>query len=315
LHASSCGAEILKNIVLPGFGEFTIVDDSLVTARDLGNNFYVSKESIGKSRCVEVTKNLLEMNPEVKGYAVEKNPYDILKDEKNLQFFSKFNFIIATNIDYISMKKLAKLCFETSKVLLVCRSYGLIGYIRIYGNCHEVVEGKPDQEILDYRLDNPWNELKEYLTSFDLTSYKTCLSVPYPVLLYQFLEKYKEKNEGKIPKSEEEKIEFKKLLQNKEKIVNFEKHSHHLTNKYLSENQKLNEKELNNDDKKKLSKIIQDAVDLGPTEENFQEAIKHSFRAYTKQYIPDDVVEILNDERTKKLTKKIVQIFGLWQMV
>jgi len=154
------------------------------------------------------------MNPEVKGYAVEKNPYDLFKDEKNLEFFSKFNFIIATNIDYISMKKLAKHCFETSKVLLVCRSYGLIGYIRIYGKCHEVVEGKPDQEILDYRLDNPWKEFKEFLTSFDLSSYKSCLSVPYPVILYQYLQKYKEVNDGKVPKSIEEKNEFKKNASN-----------------------------------------------------------------------------------------------------
>jgi len=113
--------------------------------------------------------------------------------KKVMIFFSKFNFIIATNIDFESIKKLAKFCFDTSKVLIVCRSYGLIGYIRIYGKCHEVVEGKPDVEISDFRLNHPWKELKDYLTSFNLLGYKDATCVPYPVILYQKLEQYKKK--------------------------------------------------------------------------------------------------------------------------
>jgi NEDD8-activating enzyme E1 regulatory subunit len=95
----------------------------------------------------------------------------------------------------LTLKPLSKLCFETGKVLMVCRSYGLIGYIRIYGKCHEVVEGKLDQEIVDFRLNNPWEELEEFLNSFDLSSkdYKVSTSVPYPVILHQYLKKYKKK--------------------------------------------------------------------------------------------------------------------------
>jgi hypothetical protein len=66
-------------------------------------------------------------------------------------------------------------------------------YIRYFKFLKKVVESKPDQEIIDIRIDNPWKEYKEYLSSFDLTSYKTCLGVPYPVLLYKILEEYKKK--------------------------------------------------------------------------------------------------------------------------
>ena len=52
-------------------GSFTIVDDKKVAARDLGKNFFVTKDSIGEGRAKVVTENLLELNPFVKGDYVE----------------------------------------------------------------------------------------------------------------------------------------------------------------------------------------------------------------------------------------------------
>ncbi len=57
--------------MLPGFGNITIVDDKLVEARDLGNDFFVTAEQVGQSKAQVTLDLLLEMNPEdVKGSAV-----------------------------------------------------------------------------------------------------------------------------------------------------------------------------------------------------------------------------------------------------
>ncbi len=37
IRAGAIGSEILKNLVLPGLGGFTIVDDAVVAQADLGN--------------------------------------------------------------------------------------------------------------------------------------------------------------------------------------------------------------------------------------------------------------------------------------
>ncbi len=37
VNATGTGTEILKSLVLPGVGRFTIVDNKLVTAEDLGS--------------------------------------------------------------------------------------------------------------------------------------------------------------------------------------------------------------------------------------------------------------------------------------
>lgn len=61
------GVETLKNLVLPGIGGFTIVDSAPVTEADLGVNFFVEEESLGKSRAGETCRLLRELNPDVDG--------------------------------------------------------------------------------------------------------------------------------------------------------------------------------------------------------------------------------------------------------
>ena len=67
---SVVGIETLKNLVLPGAGSFTIVDDQLVQEKDLGVNFFLEEHSVGAPRGEEVCRYLQELNPEVKGYTI-----------------------------------------------------------------------------------------------------------------------------------------------------------------------------------------------------------------------------------------------------
>lgn len=64
---SVAGIETLKNLILPGVGSFTILDNAVVEERDLGVNFFLSGDSIGKSRAEECCLYLQELNPEVRG--------------------------------------------------------------------------------------------------------------------------------------------------------------------------------------------------------------------------------------------------------
>ena len=64
------GVEALKNLVLPGIGRFTIQDAAQVTYADLGVNFFLVEEDIGKFRAEQARERLLELNPDVEGHAV-----------------------------------------------------------------------------------------------------------------------------------------------------------------------------------------------------------------------------------------------------
>lgn len=52
VNADATGSETLKNLVLPGVGRFTVMDDGIVTAADCGSNFFVTEDQIGQPRAV-----------------------------------------------------------------------------------------------------------------------------------------------------------------------------------------------------------------------------------------------------------------------
>ena len=54
--------------VLKGIGQFTILDPATVEEADLGVNFFLDEQSLGKSRAEENCKFLQELNPDVKGH-------------------------------------------------------------------------------------------------------------------------------------------------------------------------------------------------------------------------------------------------------
>jgi len=50
LSCDPAGVETLKNLILPGIGSITIIDNQDVTDRDLGNNFFLTEQDLGKKR-------------------------------------------------------------------------------------------------------------------------------------------------------------------------------------------------------------------------------------------------------------------------
>lgn len=61
------GLETLKNLVLPGIGNFTIQDDAVVNEADLGVNFFLEDKHLGGSRAEHTCNLLKELNPDVQG--------------------------------------------------------------------------------------------------------------------------------------------------------------------------------------------------------------------------------------------------------
>jgi amyloid beta precursor protein binding protein 1 len=66
------GIETLKNLVLPGIGRFTILDSAIVQEEDLGVNFFLDEDSLGKSRAEQTCRLLQELNPDVEGHFIHK---------------------------------------------------------------------------------------------------------------------------------------------------------------------------------------------------------------------------------------------------
>ena len=107
IGATATATEILKSLVLPGVGSFTIVDGKKVTAEDIGNNFFLDHESLNQSRGSVAARLLLELNSEVTGDCVDENVDQVLTNRPD--FFTNFDLVIATEISEKTLITLSNL--------------------------------------------------------------------------------------------------------------------------------------------------------------------------------------------------------------
>ncbi|XP_019628819.1 PREDICTED: NEDD8-activating enzyme E1 regulatory subunit-like [Branchiostoma belcheri] len=187
VNVTATGTETLKNLILPGVGWFTIIDGGKVTGEDVGNNFFLERDSIGKSRAEVATECLLELNSDVRGDFIDENPEHLL--EANPEFFRSFSCVIAAQMPERTLLSLASVLWNYGIPLLVCRSYGLIGYMRVVVKEHTVIESHPDNAHSDLRLDRPFPALTAYVDAIDMDSLskKDHSHTPFPVILMKNL--------------------------------------------------------------------------------------------------------------------------------
>ncbi|XP_043258449.1 NEDD8-activating enzyme E1 regulatory subunit isoform X1 [Colletes gigas] len=264
INATGLGTEILKSLVLPGIGAFTIIDGKKITHEDIGANFFLEADSVGKSRAQVAMQMLLELNSDVRGDYIDEEPEQILYNSPD--FFNNFTVVVATSLVEKSLILLSQRLWELNIPLIVCRSIGFIAYMRIQVKEHTVIETHPDNETPDLRLDKPFETLKTHLDSINLDeiSFKDYPHIPYLVILYKFLQNWMVDHQ-ELPKTYKEKNEFKKLIK---------------------EGMQRNENDATN------------------SEENLAEAMRAVNTCITHSEIPESVRNILNDDRCINLTAK-----------
>lgn len=214
LSASATGAEILKNLVLPGAGAFTILDNQLVSQADLDANFFLDDSCLMEghnNRAERVAEFLQELNSDSKGNFEIKDPttLDRLSDE----YWNKYTLVIAYRLRPSVLMKVSAKLWEKDIPLVVCNTVGFYGYLRTAVPEHTIVESHPDSTV-DLRLDCPWPELEDYANSLDLDKMDEVelAHVPYVLLLLVFLEKWKADHGGQAPQDYKQKNDFKESI-------------------------------------------------------------------------------------------------------
>ncbi|XP_072373903.1 NEDD8-activating enzyme E1 regulatory subunit isoform X2 [Scyliorhinus torazame] len=258
INASATGTEILKNLVLPGIGSFTIVDGSVVAGEDVGNNFFLTRDSIGKNRAQTATDLLQELNSDVSGNFMEESLEQLLENDP--AFFLRFNIVIATQLLESSLLRLSTILWNADVPLLVCRTYGLVGYMRLAIKEHPVVESHPDNALEDLRLDTPFPHLKDHIQAYDLDKMdrKDHSHTPWIIVVSKYLEKWSMEHNNQLPKTYKEKEAFRELIR---------------------------------------QGLLKKDDGVPEDEENFDEAIKNVNTALNPTKIPSNVQELFKDER------------------
>ncbi|XP_056134447.1 NEDD8-activating enzyme E1 regulatory subunit [Lampris incognitus] len=273
INATASGTEILKNLVLPGIGAFTIVDGHTVSGEDVGNNFFLSNNSIGKNRAQAATELLQELNSDVSGNFVEEMPDRLL--DSNPEFFHRFTLVIGVQLPENTCLRLGSVLWSACVPFLVCRTYGLVGHMRLVVKEHTVIESHPDNALEDLRLDRPFAELKNHIRSYDLDSMtkKDHSHTPWLIVVAKYLEKWLSGHNCQPPKNYREKEAFRQLIR---------------------------------------QGILKNENNVPEDEENFEEAIKNVNTALNPTKVPSAVENFFNSQQCNDLTS---QSSSFWVMM
>jgi len=173
LGSGPVATEFLKNMILPGTGKngidlegnkidgtICIVDDVVVTKRDLGNNFFVRAGDLGRQRAEAVKRTLHELNPDDTNVNCKIDNVDTLISS-NPKFFEGFTLVVGTQLSRKSAIAVDEICRSRGIPLILGKINGLIGYIRNSVKCHEVIESKPGDYVHRLHGRDPWPELIE----------------------------------------------------------------------------------------------------------------------------------------------------------
>ncbi|KJE88986.1 ThiF family protein [Capsaspora owczarzaki ATCC 30864] len=263
INGSATGTEILKNLVLPGIGSFTVIDSEKVSGADVGNNFFLDADSIGQSRARVVTELLQELNTDVSGNFVEEPLQSLL--DNDVEFFRPFTLMIATQLSSKMLARVSEVCVKLGIPFLAVRSYGLIGYLRLQIGEHCVIESHPDSPMDDLRLDRPFPELLSYLQQIDFNTQDGFqhAHIPFLAILLKHLLEWKASHGGLPPKTSKDKDEFRAEIQ-------------------------------------RARRIKEDGSRA--EEENHDEAITHATKAWHVSSIPSEISALFADSNVDNLT-------------
>ncbi|KAL5341179.1 hypothetical protein BJX70DRAFT_76738 [Aspergillus crustosus] len=210
------GVETLKNLVLPGIGGFTIVDPAVVTEPDLGVNFFLERESLGKSRAEETCRLLRELNPDVEGSFISKPIAEILQEQPG--FLEQHKLILISGpVNQSTLQSLSKSAKQLGIPVLYTRSVGFYSVFSLQlPAVFPIVETHPDPESTqDLRLLNPWPELVAAgasISDLDTLDDHQHGHVPYVLLLLHYLEQWKVSHDGNVPSNYKEKTTFRDFV-------------------------------------------------------------------------------------------------------
>nr|OQO17835.1 hypothetical protein B0A51_14443 [Rachicladosporium sp. CCFEE 5018] len=209
------GIEALKNLVLPGVGQFSILDSATVSEEDLGVNFFLEDESLGKFRAEETVRLLGELNPDVRGHAITEPLESFLQKDDNLKPFTLL--LVSAPIDYASLRKIRDLALASQTPLFYTHCIGFFSHFSIQlPPAFPVVDTHPDPTATqDLRLLKPWPELEDFakrmtdglwsMAQHDLGH------VPYVCLLLHYIDKYRTQH-GKLPESYKDKTTVRDMV-------------------------------------------------------------------------------------------------------
>jgi NEDD8-activating enzyme E1 regulatory subunit len=222
-NSNVAGVETLKNLILPSIGNFTIADEATVKDEDLGINFFLEPESLGKSRAEETTRLLQELNPDVTGHAIWRPLAEWLPEPDSLKPYNLL--ILCAPLPQEELGRLSAYALTAGIPLIHVQSVGFYSSFSVQLPTEfPIVDTHPDPDSTqDLRLLRPWPELVqavEKLGDLSAMSDHDHGHIPYLLILLHSLQQWAHTHDGTMPSTFAEKTAFRTFVQSQARTNN-----------------------------------------------------------------------------------------------
>merc|ERR1719458_1111822 len=126
--AGGIGCELLKNLVLSGFKNITIIDLDTIDVTNLNRQFLFQKQHVGKSKSACAKEAALRFAPECK---IESLHGSIMKDEYNRDWFKQFRIVLNALDNRQARNHVNRMCLAADIPLVESGTAGYLGQVTV----------------------------------------------------------------------------------------------------------------------------------------------------------------------------------------
>ncbi|KAM5541730.1 hypothetical protein V8D89_004459 [Ganoderma adspersum] len=125
--AGGIGCELLKNIVLTGFGDITLLDLDTIDLSNLNRQFLFRKKDIKQSKALVAAKTASAFNPNVKITPIHAN---IKEPQFDVAWFRGFDLVLNALDNLDARRHVNKMCMAANVPLVESGTAGYLGQVQ-----------------------------------------------------------------------------------------------------------------------------------------------------------------------------------------
>ncbi|TFK50549.1 hypothetical protein OE88DRAFT_1713030 [Heliocybe sulcata] len=125
--AGGIGCELLKNLVLAGFGQITLLDLDTIDLSNLNRQFLFRKKDVKKSKAMTAAQTAGPFNPNVHLHPIHGN----IKDPQfDMEWFRGFDIVLNALDNLDARRHVNKMCMATQVPLVESGTAGYLGQVQ-----------------------------------------------------------------------------------------------------------------------------------------------------------------------------------------
>jgi len=138
--AGGIGCELLKNLVLTGFKDITVIDLDTIDVTNLNRQFLFQKQHVGKPKSVIARESVLGFVPDAKVEAIHDT---IFNPDYGVTFFKKFQMVLNALDNRTARSHVNRMCLAANIPLVESGTAGYLGQVTVIKKGVECYECTP----------------------------------------------------------------------------------------------------------------------------------------------------------------------------